>query len=52
MTTLSYHKVGDLMFDVTGVADISSYTLNGKTASVTMTAEQFARLKEVVLDAS
>lgn len=52
LTTLSYHKVGDLMFDVTGVADISSYTLNGKTASVTMTAEQFARLKEVVLDAS
>ena len=52
LTTLSYHKLGDLMFDVPGVVDISAYTLNGKTASITLTAEQFARLKEVVLDAS
>lgn len=52
LTVLSYHKLGDLMFDVPGVTDIPEYTVNGKTASVTLTAEQFARLREVVLSAS
>lgn len=52
LTTLSYHKVGDLMFGVPGIVDILAYTINGKTESVTLTTEQFARLEEVVLDAS
>ena len=51
LTTLSYHKLGDLMFGVPGIMDISAYTLNGKTASLTLTAEQFARLREVTLNA-
>ena len=51
LTTLSYHKLGDLMFGVPGIVDISAYTLNGKTASLTLTAEQFARLREVALNA-
>lgn len=51
LTTLSYHKLGDLMFGVPGIVDISAYTLNGKTASLTLTAEQFASLREVALNA-
>lgn len=47
---LSYLRVGDLIFDSEGVADIMSYTLEGAAHAVIIGEEQFCTVGEVVLN--
>ncbi len=49
---LSYYKVGDIIFGVDGVLDISSYTLNEGTVSLQTGLEEFFKLQEVVVNGS
>lgn len=46
---LSYYKIGDIIFDVDGVLDILSYTINGGTVSLQPQSEYFFTLNEVVV---
>lgn len=46
---LSYYKVGDLIFGVEGVSDITSYTLNGGMVSLKPGFEEFFQLREVTV---
>lgn len=48
---LSYYKVGDIVFGVQGVLDITNYTLNGKVGSLEAKFEEFFKLQEVLVDA-
>lgn len=47
---LSYYKVGDLLFDIEGVEDVISFTINGLTNSITIDIDNFFSLKEVVIN--
>lgn len=49
-TVLSYYKIGDIIFDVSGVLDIFSYTINGDIFSITPQFEEFFVLNEVVIN--
>lgn len=40
-TVLSYLKMADLLFSCSGVADVTSYTLNTQTVSISITERQF-----------
>ena len=46
-SSISYYRIGDLIFGVDGVADIISYTLNGQLASLTSGYEEYFTLEEV-----
>ncbi len=46
-SSVSYYRIGDLIFGVEGVADIISYTLNGEIASLTSSYEEYFTLQEV-----
>jgi uncharacterized phage protein gp47/JayE len=46
-SSISYYRIGDLIFGVEGVADIVSYTLNGEIESLTSSYEEFFMLQEV-----
>ncbi len=46
-STISYYRIGDLIFGVEGVADIISYTLNGGLTSLTSDYEEYFSLGEV-----
>lgn len=46
-SSISYYRIGDLIFGVEGVADIVSYTLNGEIESLTSSYEEFFKLQEV-----
>lgn len=48
---LSYHKVGDLIFSINGIADLLDFTLNGKRETLRTAAEEFFLMKEVILHA-
>lgn len=48
---VSYLKMSDLLFDCQGLADVSSYTLNGGTASIQLTDVQIARLGSTTINA-
>lgn len=48
--SLSYYKVGDIVFGVEGIADITSYTLNGGLSSLQPRFEEFFVLQEVVVN--
>lgn len=50
-SSISYYRIGDLIFGVDGVTDITSYTLNGALASLESGYEEFFKLKEVVVSA-
>lgn len=50
--TISYHKIGALMFHVSGVENVVSYTINGAEDSITLTVDQFAALREVTVRAA
>ena len=51
-STVSYYRIGSLLFDIPGVEDILSYTLNGDIASVESGYTEFFRLGEVVVSAA
>lgn len=46
-STISYYRIGDLIFGVDGVADILSYTLDGGTISLASAYEEYFTLEEV-----
>lgn len=46
-SSISYYRVGDLIFSVDGVADIISFTLNGEISSLTSGYEEYFALEEV-----
>lgn len=48
--TLSYFKVSDLIFNVSGVADVLDYTINGGKTSVTAGTSEFFELEEVTVN--
>ena len=50
-SSISYYRIGDLIFGVDGVADIISYTLNGQLASLTSDYEEYFTLEEVEISA-
>lgn len=50
-SSISYYRIGDLIFGVDGVADIISYTLNGQLASLTSGYEEYFTLEEVEISA-
>lgn len=47
----SYFKVSDLLFNIDGVDDVLSYTVNDKQEQIKASAEEFFKIKEVVLNA-
>lgn len=47
---LSYAKVGDILFDVPGVGDVLSYTINGGRDNLQGNFNQYFQLKEVELN--
>lgn len=47
---LSYYKIGDIIFNVEGVSDITNYTLNNAAISIQTTFEEFFKLQEVLLN--
>lgn len=48
-STLSYYRIGDLIFGVEGVADIISYTLNNGLTSLVSDYEEYFSLGEVAV---
>ena len=46
-STISYYRIGDLIFGIDGVADIISYTLNGGITSLASGYEEYFTLQEV-----
>lgn len=46
-SSMSYYRIGDLIFGVEGVADIISYTLNDGLTSVASEYEEYFSLGEV-----
>lgn len=46
---LSYHKIGNILFDVEGVSDVLGYVVNGGTDSISGSYDQFFALQEVTL---
>lgn len=48
---LSYHKVGDIVFNIDGIQDIIDYSINGQKISLEALIEQFFTLEEVLIDA-
>ncbi len=49
---ISYHKIGDLIFTASGVADIESYTVNGGNNAIPITYDRFPVLQGCVLNGS
>lgn len=47
---LSYYKIGDIIFDVDGVSDIISYTINGEISSIKPEFDGFFKLDEVIIN--
>lgn len=45
--SLSYFKVSDLLYDIPGVLDVDSYTLNGGTSSITADSDEYFEIDEV-----
>ena len=50
-STISYYRIGDLIFGVEGVADIVSYTLNGGLTSLSCGYGEYFTLEEVDIHA-
>lgn len=48
---LSYHKVGDIVFNIDGIQDIIDYSINGQKISLEASVEQFFTLEEVLINA-
>lgn len=48
-SSISYYRIGDLIFSVEGVADIISYTLAGGLTSLTSDYEEYFSLGEVAV---
>ena len=48
-SSISYYRIGDLIFGVEGVADIVSYTLNGGLTSLSSGYEEYFSLGEVAV---
>lgn len=46
---LSYAKVGDILFDVPGIGDVLSYTVNGGRDNLQGDFNQYFQLKEVLM---
>ena len=46
---LSYFQIGNLIFDVDGVSDVVSYTLNGASVSLLSGYEEYFTLEEVAV---
>lgn len=49
---LSYHKLSDIIFNIDGVVDITSYTINSDIVPVKITIEQYFTLGEVIVSAT
>ncbi len=47
---LSYFKIGDLIFNVDGIIDITDYTLNSGKQSISQGFEEFIKLDGVTLN--
>jgi len=45
--SLTYFKVSDLLYDIPGVLDVDSYTLNGGTSSITADSDEYFEIVEV-----
>lgn len=50
--SLSYYKVGELIFKAPGVNDIAGYTLNGGKESLSIALQEFFKLGEVKVNGS
>lgn len=48
--TLSFYRLGDIVFDVPGVSDITNFTLNGGLESVHAGDEEYLYLQEVIVN--
>lgn len=48
--TLSYFKISDLIFNVTGVTDVIDYTINGEKKSLSAGASEFFALSELKIN--
>lgn len=44
---MTYFKVSDLLYDIPGVLDVDSYTLNGGTSSITADSDEYFEIVEV-----
>lgn len=49
---LSYHKVGNILFEVEGVSDVPDYTVNGGHESIAGEFDQYFSLEGVTLSAT
>lgn len=49
--TLSYYKIGDLIFGIDGVDDITNYTINSAKNSLNQSFEEFFKVGEVIINA-
>jgi Uncharacterized homolog of phage Mu protein gp47 len=49
---LSYYRISDLIFNVSGVSDIINYTINGSNQSIVANYDEFFQLEEVSLNAN
>ncbi len=49
---ISYYKIGDIIFDIDGVLDIISYTINGKESSIKGAEDEYFYLSEVIVNGS
>ena len=47
---LSYFKISDLIFNVSGVSDVIDYTINGGKTSITAGTSEFFELQEVTIN--
>ena len=45
--SLAYFKVSDLLYDIPGVLDVDSYTLNDGTSSITADSDEYFEIAEV-----
>lgn len=48
--SISYFKISDLLYNVTGVYDVLGYTINGSRQSVTAIPEEFFEISEVTIN--
>jgi len=47
---LSYYRLSDLIFSITGVSDIIDYTINNSNQSIMANDDEFFELEEVILN--
>ena len=49
-TTVSYFRISELLYSCNGVEDVTSYTLNGDTDSITLANTDYAVVGDITID--